>query len=300
MSLPVSSLKPGFAGHETFSFRYGWLLKALVGAEVSAQYFSQPTAMVLLGVGKNMVQSIRFWGTATQVLEEVGRAEVKPSRLGQRLLGEWDPHLEETGSLWLLHWHLVNNPAKAATWHYAFFVYPGRDFVKAELAEQLTDWAERHGAKNKRSTLERDIDCLLRTYLPGKKGKAGAVEESFDCPLAELGLLQEYEDGERYGFVFGAKRSLPTEVFAYALIEFLEKRQGERQTVAVHDVLYSPGSPGQAFKLSENALIEAIEAVEQLTGGAIEMDDTAGLKQLYLRSALDKEKLLEAFYGEEA
>lgn len=271
-----------------------------MGAEISPQYFSQPTAMVLLGVGKNMVQSIRYWGTATQVLEELGRAEVQPSRLGQRLLSEWDPHLEEAGSLWLLHWWLVSNPAKAAAWHYTFFVYPRRDFTKNELTEQLADWAERHGAKHKRSTLERDLDCLLRTYLPGKRTKSGAVEESFDCPLAELGLLQEYGDGERYGFVFGAKRSLPTEIFAYALLEFLERRQDERQTVALHDVLYAQSSPGQAFKLSENALIEAIEAVEHLTGGAIEMDDTAGLKQLYVRSSLDKEALLEAFYEGQA
>jgi hypothetical protein len=96
--------KLGFSGHETFPFRYGWLRKAVIGAEVHAQYFSQPAALVLLGVGKNMVQSIRYWGTATQVLDDLGRGAVQPSPLGQALLSDWDPYLEDVGSLWLVHW----------------------------------------------------------------------------------------------------------------------------------------------------------------------------------------------------
>lgn len=296
MSSLAAPQKLGFSGHETFAFRYGWLRKAVLGAEQNPKYFAQPLALVELGVGKNMVQSIRFWGLATGVLAEAGRTEVEGTALGHRLLTEWDPYLEEAGSLWLLHWQLVNNPGRAAAWHHAFFAYPRRDFARGDLLEHLVDWAERQGARHKGSTLGRDVDCLLRCYTPGKGSKSGAVEESFDCPLTELGLIQPQEGGERHSFVFGAKRSLPTAVFAYALAEFLERALQGRQTVALHDVLYGPGSPGQAFKLSENALIEAIEAVEELTKGAIAMDDTAGLKQLYLRSDLDKHALLETFY----
>jgi Protein of unknown function (DUF4007) len=255
---------------------------------------------VLLGVGKNMVQSIRYWGAATQVLDDTGRGMVEPTALGQSLLNDWDPYLEEIGSLWLVHWLLVNNPAKAAAWYYAFFHYPRRDFTKADLTEHMSDWAARHEAKNKRATLERDVDCLLRTYLPGRSSKKGVAEESFDCPLAELGLVHSLEDGERFGFTFGSKRSLPDAVFAYALLDFLDQTRGERQTVVLHDALYEPGSPGQAFKLSENALIEGIEAVEQLTEGAVQMDDTAGLKQIYLRRPVDKVALLAAFYAGQA
>lgn len=296
----TASIKLGFSGHETFPFRYGWLQKAMIGAGEHPQFFSQPLALVALGVGKNMVQSIRYWGAATQVLEETGRGEVEPSALGKLLLNEWDEHLEEIGSLWLIHWWLVNNPTKAATWYYAFFGYPRRDFTKAELVMQLSDWAERHEAKNKLSTIERDVDCFVRTYLPAKTSKSGVAEDSFDCPLVELGLIQQYDDGERYGFVFGPKRSLPTAIFGFALLEFLEKNAGARQTVPLHDVLYAQGSPGQAFKLNENAVIEAIEAVQELTQQAIEMDDTAGLKQIYLRREVNKLDILRNFYRSQA
>ena len=260
-------------------------------------YFSQPLALVDLGVGKNMVQSIRHWGIATGLIHDSLKGEVMRSDLGNNLYENWDPYLEDIGSLWLMHWQLVNNPARAATWYYTFFGYPRRDFTKAELAQHLSEWAERSGTTHKGSTLERDVDCLIRTYLPSKSSKSGVAEDSFDCPLVELGLLQQYEDGQRYGFVYGAKRTLPTGIFAYALLEFVERVKGEKQTVPLHDVLFSQGSPGQAFKLDENALMEKLEAVQVLTNGAIDLDDTAGLKQVYLRHEVDKQKVLQEFYG---
>ena len=296
----VPTSKLGFAGHETFPFRYGWLTKGIRGALSHAMFFSQPSALVTLGVGKNMVQSIRHWGVATGVLEDMGRGETAITMLGDRLLGHWDPYLEDAGSLWLLHWQLVNCPEKAAAWHYAFFRWTRQEFTRGELTDALTELAERQQARSKRSTIERDVDCLIRTYLPGKSSKKGVAEESFDCPLAELGLLRPLHDGERYAFVVGHKRTLPTLVFGAALLEFLERTRGERQTVALHDTLYGVGSPGQAFKLSENALVELIEAVQEETDGAIELDDTAGLKQIYLRRPLDPAELLARHYGAQA
>lgn len=290
----------GFAGHETFPFRYGWLTKGALGARKHAMFFTQPSALVTLGVGKNMVQSIRHWGVATGMLEEMGRGEVAVTLLGDQLLHRWDPYLEDAGSLWLLHWMLVNTPEKAAAWHYAFFRWTRQEFSRGELTDALTELAERQQARSKRSTIDRDVDCLVRTYVPGKGSKKGPAEESFDCPLAELGLLRPLQDGERYAFVVGAKRTLPAAIFGYTLLQFLERVRGERQTVALQDALYGLGSPGQAFKLSENALVESIEAVQELTEGAIELDDTAGLKQLYLRRPFDPMHLLERHYVESA
>lgn len=295
----LSGSKLGFAGHETFPFRYGWLTKGLRGAQQHAMFFSRPSALVALGVGKNMVQSIRHWGIATGVLEDMGRGETAITVLGDQLLGRWDPYLEDMGSLWWLHWQLINRPEKAAAWNYAFFRWTRQEFTRGELTDALTELAERQQARSTRSTIDRDVDCLLRTYLPGKSGKKGPAEESFDCPLAELGLLRPLQDGDRYSFVIGHKRTLPVLIFGAALLEFLERTRGERQTVALHDTLYGAGSPGQAFKLSENALVELIEAVQEQTGGAIELDDTAGLKQLYLRRPLDPAELLARHYEEQ-
>jgi hypothetical protein len=54
-----------FSGHETFVFRYTWLKKAVDAVRVDPRVFGQDNAIVTLGVGKNMVRSIRHWGLAT-------------------------------------------------------------------------------------------------------------------------------------------------------------------------------------------------------------------------------------------
>jgi len=67
--------------------------------------------------------------------------------------------------------------------------------------------------------------------------------------------------------------------------------------MSVQESLYGPQSPGQAFKLDENALVEYIEALEDMTDGAIALDETAGLKQIYRRKNLDSMRLLARYYG---
>ena len=59
-----------FTGHESFPLRYSWLSKGYKSTYDEPNFFSRPDAMVELGVGKNMVSSIRHWGLASQVWQE--------------------------------------------------------------------------------------------------------------------------------------------------------------------------------------------------------------------------------------
>ena len=49
-----------FARHETFHPRFGWLKKGFDKADRDSGIFLREDAPVLLGVGKNMVRSIRY------------------------------------------------------------------------------------------------------------------------------------------------------------------------------------------------------------------------------------------------
>lgn len=53
-----------FAGHQTFHPRFGWIKKAFDGVQRDQHIFSREDATVLLGVGKNMIEAIKFWGLA--------------------------------------------------------------------------------------------------------------------------------------------------------------------------------------------------------------------------------------------
>jgi hypothetical protein len=293
--LEPRTLRPSFSGHGTFAFRYGWLKKAVDAVAADSGFFVRDHALVGLGVGKNMVQSIRYWGLATRMLEESAGRELRVSAIGSALLGRWDSYLEDAASLWLLHWFLVTNPAWAGVWHVAFTGLMQPDFTKSELAASAERLAQHYGVRANTATIERDVDCFVRTYLPAR-GVKTLLEDSFDCPLTELGLLQPLHEGDRYRFVIGEKPGLPAAVFGYALLEFLRSHRQERRTFSLQECLYGTGSPGQVFKLNENSLIEYLEQLESSTSGALALDETEGLKQVYVRGDIDAVRLLEQFY----
>src|SRR5205085_5338801 len=107
--LPAVGNRLSFSGHETFVFRHAWLKKAVDAVAEEPAVFSQDNAIVTLGVGKNMVRSIRHWGLATGMLAEEPKSRgirLQVTELGQMLLGQsgFDPYLEDPNTLWLLHW----------------------------------------------------------------------------------------------------------------------------------------------------------------------------------------------------
>ena len=124
-----------FSGHETFPLRYTWLPKAVQRLEKHPDLFTRDDALVILGVGKNMVRSIRHWGRAFGILEFDRDARDQVTEFGEKLLGArgWDPYLEDPGTLWLLHWNVVSHPEKASTWYLAFTQWNQETFTRQEL-----------------------------------------------------------------------------------------------------------------------------------------------------------------------
>lgn len=296
-----------FSGHQTFAFRYGWLEKGARAVAECPTALSEPDALVRLGVGKNMVSSIKHWCLATQMVEPAPNLRrsttrvLRPTRLGERLLvggNPWDPFLEHDGSLWLLHWLLVSNPEIGSSWQLLFSQFHRPDFSKRELIAFILGFAERRGLKVKESVVARDVECFLHTYVTGAASqKLSTPEEGYACPLLGLGLIQSTPDGEYFRFAIGPKPGLPTPVFGFALCQYLERSRAGRQTLSIQDCLYGEDSPGQAFKLDENSLVTYVESLHDLTSGSLSLDETAGLKQIYVKRGLDAIEVLSHMYG---
>jgi hypothetical protein len=295
MSSIEDSLRPTFGGHEKFVFRYGWLKKGVDALSENSAIFTDDKALIVLGVGKNMVRSIRHWCLAAGLFEETrGKGPVRGLQLtdlANRFVtdGGWDPYLEDTGTLWLLHWQLASNLTRTLIWHLTFCAYYEAEFTKKQLVAFMDKQLDRRGISTTSGTIEREIDVCLRTYVTTTRRATaeGISEETLDCPLAELDLIRFLAEDSVYRFNIGPKATLPTEVFGYALLTFLSTIVGNRRTVAVDECLYRDGSPGQVFKLDENSVIEHLEALEQLTEGRLRLQETAGLRQLYLEYEAD-------------
>jgi len=92
--------KAAFGRHETFALRYGWITKGMQALVGSYSVFDAEDATVQLGVGKNMVASIRYWLQAARLIERT-REGWDFTEVGTYLFddeGE-DRYLEDEGTI---------------------------------------------------------------------------------------------------------------------------------------------------------------------------------------------------------
>lgn len=286
-----------FAGHESFPLRYGWLKKCVDAVGARRDFFTHDDAAVALGVGKNMVRAVRHWGLTARVIEEEpgsrGRAlQVTP--LGRAIFGERgaDPYLEGPRTLWLLHWLLCTHPERATTWRWAFGVWGRPAFTRDELRAALRGVAE--GARASDSTIARDVDVFLRTYLPARASRAVPLEDSLDSPLVELRLLREDPVEGRCEFARGPKPSLDDTALGFAVLDYWDRAAAHSDSLHADALAHGPGSPGRVLCLDERSLLERIEYAEAWSRGALLYDQTAGLRQLRRRRKVDAHAWLAA------
>ena len=318
---PLYLTTPSFSGHQTFPFRYTWLKKGVDAVREKSTVFSSKDASVTLGVGKNMVDSIRYWCRVSNLikieknqlyinLREKGSTRQPQqfvlTELGKAIFGDqnhkgFDPYLEDPATLWLIHWQVVSNINQATSWYWAFNILKRNQFTLSTFKAELAEWTRQQKASMRPvspNTLHRDANCFIRTYCQSRHNSNAAVaEETFDCPLVELDLIAELPERNGYEFQRGEKETLPIEVFTATLIAFWDARFPERETLSFSELMYAPLSPGRLFRLDEDTMVIYLETLEQLTSSALEYGDSEGLKQVYRRKDLDPMELLEEYYG---
>ena len=281
---------PAFARHETFHPRYGWLKKAVDAAGAPDDVFNRDEAVVDLGVGKNMVRSIRHWGHAFKLLEHEAvdgsrRPRSRPSSIGKDIFsdGGIDPYCELPGTLWLLQWWLLAPRSISPVWWLAFNEFPGVEFSEEELQQfvldRISDWAHPHP-----SSVKKDVSALLRMYSSGE-GVRATFDDRIDCPFRDLGLIQpsSVSPGD-YRFLLGPKATLPSLTFAACVLDFAIRTDDEARTVNLSRALAEVGSPGRAFKLSDKAALDLLEDAVLHTEH-LKLTSAAGMPQLTIVGA---------------
>src|SRR5262249_45491473 len=158
--------------------------------------------------------------------------------------------LEDTATLWLLHWQIASNRSRATTWFWTFSHFHEPEFSREALTSALYRWTQvLSGKQVAESSLKRDVEVFLRTYVRSQQSQRGIVEDSLDCPLVELSLIIQTGSGSTYQFRRGAQRGLPDGILHFALLRFWETFSPSAETLALHDAARLPGSPGRLFKI---------------------------------------------------
>ena len=314
-------MKAKFTGHDTFPLRYGWLFKAVNylnenGKLQTSNEEKTREAIVKLGVGKNMVNAIRYWAEASSVISVYSTSGLLDHRVsfnGNYLFGSAsedgkDPYLEQVGSIWLIHFWLNFNYDHLSSYRYFFNHSNVQHFEKTKLLSDCSEDAKRlvTNSIGNENTLKKDIDCFLNTYCKKFKSSTSKKqtkidEDHFTSPLSELNLIQD-NGGGFYISNLSERPELPIEIFIYGLVKFaaIETVDSKINTVDFDSLLTKPCSPGRIFRLSESGLGQKLDEAQEFSKGSISWIDSLGLRQIKIeQSTFDSPVLfLNKYYGE--
>lgn len=289
---------PIFARHESFHLRYGWLKKAYNQVIQNSGIFRRSDATISLGVGKNMVHAIKFWGLANKILETEGSdkdIKIVPTEMGHLIFADdgLDPYLENPDTLWLLHWLLFASPCQVPTWWIIMNEFSATNIKIDEMTDSvinrvinMPEWKT-----PSEKSVKKDVDVFLHTYTT-RKGKL-STEDYLDCPFRELFLIQQ-SSRDMMRFVTGKKHGMSPLITAFACLDFIDRVGITAKSVSVNRLAAEPGSVGNIFKINENELADLLAtACEE--SDTIHIQDINGSPHLIFKSK-SKEKILAQVY----
>ena len=275
-----------FSGHESFFCKPLWLKKAYDAMNEGVS-FTSPDAVASLGVGKNMVASIRFWSRAFGL--SINDSPTPFARcIFDTDLG-YDPFLEDEGTLWLLHYYLLNKKV-ASLYHLTFldFQREKREFDRNQLlafVRRKCNVPEQKNVYNE-NTVKKDIGVLLHNYVMPADIRSN---EDFSAIFLDLGLINAL-GSERYSFNETDPSHIHPDVLLYTLLDY----KGEDNTISLDGMQ----EVALVFGLSLTNLIELIREVVAQHPADLSYTDNSGVKNLQFIHDIDAAAVLYHYYTE--
>lgn len=276
-----------FSGHESFPCKALWLKKGF-DFVVDGNKWSSPDSVVKLGVGKNMVASIRFWMKAFNLVENDNLTSIANLLLNDE--NGFDPYLEDLGTLWLLHYLLVSTGE--ATLYNLFFTRFQRERTLFER-QQVVALVKRCMTEDNKlkgyneNTVKKDVAVLLQNYLRPYKSMS---MEDYSALLIDLDLIRQTSDNKMFTFNIEGKAQLPLDILLYAILQ----EKGTDNTVD-YDTLQTVGL---MFCLTDMELIDMLMSLQAKYPQILRYTDTAGLRQVQLLHNITPYDVLNNYYNE--
>lgn len=274
-----------FSGHESFHCRHFWLKKGYDFVH-SGETFSDKSG-IDLGVGRNMVPSIRFWMKAFDMLNDEGEL----TELANFLFGEngWDPYLEDEATLWLLHYKLSSK--KYASIYNLIFTELRK--VKTEFtSKNLVSLVNEIDSKQSDGIVNKDFTVFTRTYF-AKPSKD--KEESYSGLMTELNLLHEVgEDSEKHKLYHISNEnqdSIPWQVVLYCILD----NEAYGTSISLNSLLNDTKGVGALFAFNKEGLETKLDQISQEVSGVVYKND-AGVKELQIKEEINPINVLADYY----
>ncbi|MED2971802.1 DUF4007 family protein [Fictibacillus sp. B-59209] len=250
----------GYGQHQSFYLRDRWLPKAIKEIDNDERFFYDKFAFEKIGLGKNMVQSLRYWSLATNVIGEDFTKERQKFHFVTafgKILNKYDKSIQLNESASLLHYFLSKQKEPSTVFYWYFNELDQNIISKEDLLGQFIEWVEQNETKEiSLNSLKKDIDCLIKLYTAGLN--SDDPEEVIQSPLSKIHLIKENKNTilkstpsyEEIGLL----------ALMYTLLDYCIER--EDFSLTVDQIYQEKGLWGKIFNLSR---IQIVGALEQLS-----------------------------------
>lgn len=250
--------------------------------------FNDEDAVVVLGVGKNMVSSIRYWLKAFGMIDQNNELSPIAHFIFDNETGR-DPFIEDIQTLWLLHWNLIyTNYATIYRQVFLSFHKERKEFSKpnifAFLRRKYLDKAF-SGLVWNDNTINRDIAMLIRMYVSPDTD----VFEDYSSIMLDLNLIKRVEK-EVYEFNYPTKARINPLIFFYAV----HKLSSGSQVVEFDKML----ELALVFCLSQGELYDIFGQLTAINPN-ISFDNSAGEQLFAVKQVFNEFDILDMYYKTE-
>ena len=277
-----------FSGHESFPCKTLWLKKGYDFLK-GQNSWNDTDSVVKLGVGKNMVASIRYWMRAFGLT-----VNDKLTSIADYILDTdngKDPFIEDLGTLWLFHYLLVST-GEATLYNLLFTRFQrerftfDRDHIVAFVKRTMIEEGKLKSFNE--NTVKKDVAVLLQNYVQPQKPQ---TMEDYSSLIIDLDLIRQSKDNKQYTFNVEGKRQLPLDILLFAIA----REKGEDNSVD-YDTLQSIGN---MFCLNDMELINMLTAIQAKYPNMVRYSDTAGLRQVQFLKPVNPDQVLTYYYDDE-
>lgn len=276
-------------GHESFSIREGWITKGLYEINKNENLFSEKNATEILGMGTNMVKSLKYWLLTSRLIEESKKCKYELTELGN-LIYKYDLYIENIFTLYMIHLQIVLNEEKALIWNMFFNHCNFKEFTKKECIEHIEYMLENDNKEYNKKLLLDEINICLKTYID--EDKNSNPENNFTCPLTELNLIRKVARDK-----YQRNNSNMEMLNEYVVYWVILKQCEERNSIKIEELLTEKNSTAKILNLEKVELNEYLEILKRKK--LITINKTAGLNMVYINKRYTLEEIFKIVLGEE-
>lgn len=279
------SIKLRLKRHESFSIREGWLAKGIKNVKENGNVFSSSEATDLLGIGTNMVKSLKYWMIATTLINDNSK-NIELTNFG-KLLYDYDPYLEDIFSWWLIHVNLITNLNDSYVYNIFFNKCAGKSFSKREIFDQLNANLVKEKIEFNENILQDEVNMIIKTYTIDEK--IDNPENNFICPLSELNLIKKI-DRDTYERNKPEYRNLNYLVVYYLVL----KNTNDRENISIDELIKGDNSPAKLLNLDKNLINEYLDEMKR--HDLIIINRTSGLNMIYFKKKMSLEEIIIKYF----